>query len=82
MKQKDIAVIAVVVCLAAIVAFIVSNQFLIPRSEKKQTAEVVSAITEEFDVPDNKVFNTEAINPTKLIEIAPNDNNQPFANQQ
>lgn len=81
MKQQDIAVVIIIVFFAGIFSFVITNKFVAP-SNKKLEAQVVEPITSEFTVPDSKVFNSEAINPTKLIEIAPNANNQPFANTQ
>ena len=81
MKQKDIVIIVVIIFFSGIFAFVISSQFLISPDNKKLKAEVVTPINSEFTLPDKKNFNVDAINPTKLIEIAPNDNNQPFANE-
>lgn len=78
MKQKDIALIVVVIIFAGIVSLIISNFFFTPDSNKNLTAEIVEPITSEFQPPDNSVFNNDAINPTKLIEIGNSNNNQPF----
>ena len=80
MKQQDIATIIVIVFIAGIFSFIVSAKFITPTSEKR-TAETVTAITPDFALPDTKVFNSEAVNPTVRIEIAPGENNQPFSNE-
>lgn len=77
MKQQDIAILIVVVFFAGILSFVVSGKF-INSDNKQRTAEVVSAITSEFPLPDSAIFNSDAINPTVRIEIAPNSNNQPF----
>lgn len=79
MKQQDIAAIIVIVFIAGIFSFFVSSKFITPSSERR-TAEVVSAIDAAFSVPDKKVFNENAINPTVKIEIAPGGNEQPFSN--
>ncbi len=80
MKQQDIAIVIIIVFFAAIFSFVITNKFVAPSSVKLE-AQVVKPITTEFAVPDSKIFNTDAINPTKLIEIAPNANNQPFADK-
>lgn len=77
MKQQDIAVILIIVFIAGVFAFIMSSKFITPSNEKR-TAEKVSAITSDFPLPDESVFNKDAINPTVRIQIAPNDNDQPF----
>lgn len=81
MKQQDIAAVIGIVFFAGVISFVITNKFIAPSSEKLQ-AQVVKPITTEFSVPDNKVFNDQAINPTKLIEIAPNSNNAPFTDGQ
>lgn len=80
MKQKDFIAVIGTVLVSAIFAFVLVNK-LLGSSSKDLTAEVVTPITAEFNLPDGKIFNVEAINPTKLIEISPNNNNEPFANQ-
>lgn len=81
MKQKDLAVILLCVVLAAIFSFVICSKVIFTTDDRMQKVEVVAPITSDFKLPDNKVFNDQAVNPTKLIEIGPNTNNQPFANQ-
>jgi 5-bromo-4-chloroindolyl phosphate hydrolysis protein len=81
MKQKDIALIIVVVVFTGIFSFIICSKFINTSETTKQEAEVVSAITSEFNVPSDRYFNVDAINPTKLIEIGPTTNDQPFVNE-
>jgi hypothetical protein len=78
MKQRDILLILVVIIFAGIVSLLISNFFFAPDSSNQLTAEVVESITSEFQQPDERVFNSEAINPTKLIEIGDSNNTQPF----
>ncbi len=81
MKQKDLITVIASVVVAGIFSFVICSQFITSSASKNQKVEVVQPISAEFNLPDKKIFNTEAINPTKLIEIAPNTNNLPFANQ-
>lgn len=81
MKKKDLLVVIGVVIVATIFSYIISSKFISTPKDRQQKVEVVAAISSEFKVPDNTVFNTSAINPTKLIQIGPNANEQPFANQ-
>ncbi len=78
MKQQDLAALIAIVFIAGVFSFIVTSKFITP-SDQKETAQVVTPITSEFPLPSNEVFNVNAINPTVRIEIAPNNNNQPFA---
>jgi hypothetical protein len=81
MKQQDIAIVIIIVFMAGIFSFFITSKFITP-SDKKLTAEVVTPISTEFPLPDNKVFNDKAVNPTVKIEIAPNNNDKPFADQE
>ena len=80
MKQKDLVTIIMCVVVSGIFSYLVCNSLLVSSEKKQRSAEVVTPITSEFKLPDSKIFNTDAINPTMLIEIGPNTNNQPFAN--
>jgi hypothetical protein len=79
MKQQDIAMLLVIIFIAGVTSFIVSSKFITP-SDKKLTAEVVTPITTEFTLPESRHINSQSINPTVRIEIAPNSNQQPFVN--
>lgn len=76
MKQKDIALFLVVAIISGVVSVVTSNFLISPSKNKQQEAEVVEPISAEFKVPtsDNKYFNKNAINPTKLIQIGDNPN--------
>jgi hypothetical protein len=78
MKQKDVAVIILVAVIAGVASFFLSR-FLFQSGDKhQQKAEVVDVISTEFNQPDTKYFNSNAVNPTQLIRIGDNNNNNPF----
>jgi len=81
MKRKDLIIVVASVVVSTIFSYIICSQFIVTAKSKLQNAEVVSPITADFKVPDNTIFNNESVNPTKVIEIGPNTNNQPFAKQ-
>lgn len=81
MKQKDFALILVMVFISAILAFVVSGQIFGSPKNKSQTAEAVEAITSEFPTPPAKYFNGSSINPTQLITIGGGTNPSPFNTQ-
>lgn len=78
MQRKDVVLIVAVIIFAGIVSLLVSKVFLTSSEQKNLTAEVVQPITSEFQKPDEAVFNDQAINPTKLIQIGDSTNPQPF----
>jgi hypothetical protein len=81
MKQQDIAIIIVIVFLSGVFSYFLSNQFISP-PKRDLTAAKVEPITPEFNEPSNKYFNENSINPTQLIRIGSNKNQNPLNGQQ
>lgn len=77
MKQKDIAIIIIVVVASGILAVLVSK-LTIKSADKQQQAEIVLAITPDFPAPDKRFFNSTSIDPTLPIQIGDNTNTDPF----
>ena len=82
MKQKDIALIIVVVGISGLISFFVAGYFFLKPQDKQLKAEVVQPITTDFSRPDSKYFNSASIDPTKLIQIGDNSNVSPYSVQQ
>jgi hypothetical protein len=82
MKQKDIALIAVVVFMSGVLALVISNIFFSSKEDKQQKAEIVDVITADFPTPPSKYFNSNSIDPTQLIQIGESNNTNPFKDQQ
>lgn len=83
MKQKDIALILVIAFISAIISFFVSNAIFASPKNRQQEVEVVQPIVADFPKTDERYFNKEAFDPTKLITIGQNANTDPFnGNQQ
>jgi hypothetical protein len=78
MKQKDLALIAVIVFISAVFSLVVSRLIFASPANRQQQAEVVQPITADFPQPDNHYFNKDAIDPTKPITIGQNTNPDPF----
>lgn len=80
MKQKDIALFVLIGFVSALFSVIASNYFITPDSVKNQKAEVIEPISAEFVIPksDDKYFNKDANNPTKLIQIGDGENPDPY----
>ncbi len=82
MKQKDVALLIVVVIIAGVFSFMISNFLLIPAAGRQAEVEVVSPISSEFVDPDEKYFNSQSVNPTQIIRIGEGENTDPFSNGQ
>lgn len=78
MKQKDIALIIVVIFFSAIISFAITQMLFSTKGNKSLSAEIVEPINAEFKEPDKTVFNGDAINPTQLIQIGGEANQNPI----
>lgn len=78
MKQKDVALIIVVIFISAVVSLIASNLIFASPKNRQQQVEVVDKISSEFPPPDPRYFNDRSFDPTKLITIGDTNNPNPF----
>lgn len=79
MKQKDIALIAVVIVFSAIVSLLVSKVIFTSPKNRQQEVEVVQPISADFPKPDKRYFNKNSFDPTQPITIGQNANPNPFS---
>jgi hypothetical protein len=78
MKQKDIAIIVVVVFVSGLLSYFISNALFASPDKLQTEVEVVEPITADFPEPDTRYFSTNSINPTQTITIGDGQNQQPF----
>jgi len=78
MKQKDIALIVIIVGISGVVSFLASRWIFAKPADRQQKAEVVDTITSDFPLPDSKYFNSNSIDPTQQIKIGDSNNPNPF----
>ncbi len=81
MKDKDIILIIVVVFISGVFSLILSNVLFASPKNRQEKVAIVEPITADFQQPDKKYFNVDSIDPTQIIKIGENNNNQPFNNQ-
>lgn len=79
MKQKDIAMIILVVFFSAVISWFVSKAIFAPPENRQQEVEVVQPITADFPKPDSRYFNKNSFDPTQSITIGQNANPDPFS---
>lgn len=82
MKQKDIALLILVVAASAIISYFVANKLFPPPQNRQQEVDVVQPITSDFPSPDKRYFNPQAFDPTQTITIGQNANPNPFNSPQ
>lgn len=85
MKQKDLIVVVCVAIFAAVLSFVVSNALFGSPKKNPIKVPVVEKITSSFpDIKNDKdykpFYNSQALNPTQLIQIGNNNNTAPFQN--
>lgn len=78
MKKNDFTMIAAVVLVSAVFSLLLSRAFISSPQNRQEQVEVVGPITPDFPEPDERFFNERSLNPTLLIEITPNNNQNPF----
>ena len=79
MKQKDMALIGVIVFISTIASFFLSKALFAPPTKSSQVkVEVVQPIVATFPDTDKAYFNSTAFDPTQNITISQNANTNPF----
>jgi hypothetical protein len=78
MKQKDIALIVVVVVISAIASLVVSNTIFASPAKRQQQVDVVQSLNASFPTPDSRYFNSSSIDPTQFTQIGNTTNPNPF----
>lgn len=78
MKQKDIVVIILVAGITGIVSLVAANFLFGGEKAYKLMAPKVDSINATFNMPEQKYFNKESVNPTKDINIGETTNDKPF----
>ena len=79
MRQKDVALIVVIIFISAIVSLFASKAIFSSPKNRQQQVEVVQPISADFPKPDKKYFNKQSFDPTQLITIGQNANPDPFS---
>ena len=81
LKQKDIVLLFAGLIGGIVVAF-VANKYLLSNSHANTQVDVVPVIRTDFQTPSSTYFNSQAIDPTQIINISPNNSQQPFKSGQ
>lgn len=78
MKQKDLALIIIIVVVAAFISLFISNKLFATPSNRQQQVEVVQPISSSLQTPNPAYFNSNSKDPTQLITIGQSANSNPF----
>jgi hypothetical protein len=78
-RQKDYIPLAIAL-FAAILLSIISDKYFFSSPSSGTYVDVVPLIHTGFPNPPSQYFNSQAIDPTQLINISQNNSQQPFNN--
>ena len=82
MKQKDVALIIVIVVISGIISLVVSKTLFVSSADRQQQVDVVQPIDASFQAPSTSYFNANSVDPTQLILIGNANNASPFSASQ
>lgn len=80
MKKNDLAAIILIVAISSVVSYFVANAVIGKPQNNPVQVEQVTPIAPNFPVPDERVFNDKAVDPTVEIKNNGQASNQPFDN--
>jgi hypothetical protein len=78
MKDKDYALILVIVFLSGVISFIISGKIFVTPANRQQKVQTVDIIDSSFQKPSEKYFNKDSIDPARFVQIGDNNNQNPF----
>lgn len=81
MKRNDIAILVLIASISLVVSYLIVRAVFGSPEEQQTTVEVVEPIASDIVEPSTRIFNTNAINPTVVIQIGSPSNQQPFTGQ-
>ena len=76
MKQKDVALILIVVTVSAVFSLLIAKIFISSPKNRQEKVEVVGEISSVFPEVDKQFFHEQSINPTVIIQIGNDQNTQ------
>ena len=69
MKRTDIAMIVLIASLSVLIAYFTTKSFFGDAKGEAVTVKTIDPITPEVNQPDERVFHSDAINPTIKVQI-------------
>lgn len=81
MKRNDILIVVVVGIVTGVISILLANVLFGGGKRYTLTAPAVEPISADFPKPDERYFNSYALNPTKNITIGDSNNKDPFREQ-
>ncbi len=82
MKQTDIAMLILITSISLLFSYFVGNAVLGGDKNRNTEVERVEPISAEFLQPDAQIFNDDAVNLTRTINIGDSSSTDPFSSGQ
>jgi len=82
MKQKDILLIAIIIIVSGVASLFISKSIFKSSSSNQQEVASVQSISNDFPLPSSQYFNSSSFDPTQIITINNNSNQNPFGASQ
>lgn len=79
MKKNDIAAVVLIVAIAGVISYFIANAVIGRPANNPVEVEQVTPIGPNFPTPDERVFNSNALDPTVEVEPGGQAADQPFA---
>jgi len=81
LKNQKVIYLGIGLFAGLFMAFVANKYVFSNAGSKNVTVDAVPVIRTDFQAPSSKYFNSQAIDPTQIINIAPNNSLQPFSGQ-
>ena len=80
MKKNEIALLILIVSVSLGLGYFVGQSLLGNKVSQAVTVETAEKISGTVEEPNNKIFNSAALNPTVPVRIGDSTNQSPFSN--
>lgn len=77
-KQSDIAIVILVAGFTLFLSYFLGGKIINTPDSRTTEIEKVVEVSAEFPLPDSKIFSSNSLNPTELIQIGGSNTEQPF----
>ncbi|HSE29010.1 MAG TPA: hypothetical protein VLA77_00290 [Candidatus Saccharimonadales bacterium] len=81
MKKNDIAILILIASITLVISYLLVKGLFGSPDDQETKVESVEPISASIVEPSPRIFNSNAINPTVVIQIGSPSNQQPFSGQ-
>lgn len=78
MKKSDWAMIVLIVSIVGLTSYFIVGAILPSPGSNPESVETAESISKDYEEPSEKIFNSDAINPTVKFKIGDQGSEEPF----